>query len=67
MNAIDVQFDLTCTCACVVLVAGLIVVDDISRGPSAFIVLTDEAFDTVTRCGADEDTTFPSFLIENTM
>lgn len=47
------------------------VVDDINRGPSVFIVLTDEAFDTVTRSGADDapiadDTTFPSFLIENT-
>lgn len=53
------------------LVAGLIVVDDINRGPSVFIVLTDDAFDTVTRRGADDvpiddDTTFPSFLIENT-
>lgn len=61
----------TCTCAGVVFVAGFIVVDDISRGPSDFIVLTDEAFDTVTRSGVDDEpigveTTLPSFLIENT-
>lgn len=61
----------TCTCAGVVFVAGLIVVDDINRGPSVFIVLTDEAFDTVTNSGVDDapigvDTTLPSFLIENT-
>lgn len=51
--------------------AGLIVVDDINRGPSDFIVFTEEAFDTVTNSGVDEapiddDTTAPSFLIENT-
>lgn len=61
----------TCTCAVVVFVAGLIVVDDINRGPSVFTVLTEEAFDTVTRSGVDDapigvETTFPSFLIENT-
>lgn len=49
-----------------VFVAGLIVVDDINRGPSDLIVFTVEAFDTVTSSGADEDTTLPSFLIENT-
>lgn len=48
------------------------VVDDINRGPSDFIVFTEEAFDTVTNSGVDEapiedDTTLPaSFLIENT-
>lgn len=50
--------------------AGLIVVDDINRGPSDFIVFTAEAFGTVTNNGVDEapiddDTTLPSFLIEN--
>lgn len=52
--------------------AGLIVVDDINRGPSDFIVFTEEAFDTVTNSGVDEppidddDTILASFLIENT-
>lgn len=54
-----------------VFVAGFIVVDEINRGPSDLIVLTDEAFDTVTKSGVDDvpigvETTFPSFLIENT-
>lgn len=57
-------------CCCVEFVAGLIVVDDISRGPSD--LFTKEAFVTVTKVGVaeaaiDDDATLPSLFIENTM
>lgn len=62
-------------CVAVVMIvgAGLIVVDEMSRGPSDFIAFTTEAFVTVIRfVAADaililDDAALPSLFIEKTM